>query len=461
MEKASKKNKVLKRMGRTGTFALMLSLYGVGIGAAEASALYFDFNQNHTSSTNDASVFLFGAANQTATVSNLDGFNQTVTLGSDGFYNLFLPSAAQQSGTGIKTSGFKVESAQNIAGYFVNRKSYTTDMTYIFDETALGNNYVVASQGNGFDEGSQIAVHAIQDNTTITLNPKSGTPITVTLNAGETYKYAGGTVDLTGSKVSSDKAVAVFSGHACAQVPVGTTYCDTLIEQMIPVKNLSKNYLVTASQGADLSGSDIVRVVASADGTLVSRDGIVVATLNEGEFYEFSLASNSGSQITSSEPVLVAQYLKGGQGALTDPAMAIVPGSDTWLDEYRLSTPTGTQDFTLDYASIIMNSTDLFSLELNGSTVDTSSFTTIAGTDYSRGNIALPDGLFDLTADSSFLVMLGGGQQADSYYTFGGATFAPGISPPVPPSNIPEPTVFSLLGIGLVGLLAVRRRRKV
>ena len=77
---------------------------------------------------------------QTATVSNLAGFNQTVTLNADGFFNLFLPSSNQQSGTGVRNAGFKVVSPPDpIAGYFVNRASATTDMTYIFDSTALGN----------------------------------------------------------------------------------------------------------------------------------------------------------------------------------------------------------------------------------------------------------------------------------------------------------------------------------
>ena len=78
----------------------------------------------------------------------------------------------------------------------------------------------------------------------------------------------------------------------------------------------------------------------------------------------------------------------------------------------------------------------------------------------------LPLGLFDLTADSPFLVMLGGGSQADSYFTYGGATFAPGVSPPPDPDPDPDPTgvaepeTLLLLGFGLAGLYAVRSRRR-
>ncbi len=443
------------------TFAVAMAFSGLTVGAANASELFFDYNKNTVGLGGDSSVFLFGSAGQSATVSNQAGFNQNVTLGADGFFNLVIPDIYQQSGTGIANSGFKIVSPTAIGGYFVNRKGFSTDMTYLLDSGALGTNYVVASQGNGFGEGSQVAIHATQNNTNVTFTPIGSAPITVTLQAGETYKYAGGATNLTGSQVVSDKAVAVFGGHECAQVPAGTTFCDTLLEQMIPTDKLSKTYYLAASQGSALASttSDLVRVIATADNTEIKVGGVVVATKNKGEYHEFSLSSLTGTTVEASSAVMVAQYLKGGAGNNTDPAMSLVPGADTWLKSYRLSTPSGTQDFLVDYASIVIKQTDLGSLLLDGVLVDTSGCTAIAGTAYDRCDVTLPNGLFSLTADNPFLVMLGGGSNADSYFTYGGSTFAPGVSPPVDP-RVPEPGMLSLLGVAMAGMGYARSRNQ-
>jgi len=99
--------------------AALLALFGLGSTAGQAGELYFDFN--HNINPPDASVFLFGNAGQTATVSTRSGFNQDLVLSAEGFFNLPIDRSFQQSGTGVRNTGFRVVSPDPIAGYFVNR----------------------------------------------------------------------------------------------------------------------------------------------------------------------------------------------------------------------------------------------------------------------------------------------------------------------------------------------------
>lgn len=213
--------------------------------------------------------------------------------------------------------------------------------------------------------------------------------------------------------------------------------------------------MLTASKGVALTvnRSDLVRVVATQDNTVVRVNGAVVATLNTGDSHELLLPNGTGIRVETSAPAAVAQYLTGGNGANTDPAMSLVQGIDTWLDSYRLATPSGGQSFIENYASIVIDTASLGSLTLDGDTVNTSAFSAIGNTGFSRGIVDLPLGLFDLSASNDFLVMLGGGSSADSYFTYGGSTFAPGVSQPPPPSTeVSEPGSIALLSAGLAGV---------
>jgi hypothetical protein len=303
-------------------------------GSAWAEVLYFDFNSNEVGTRNRGargSVLLVGEPGQTATIGSLAGFSESVVLDSRGFYELQVPSSHQQSGIGVWSSGFQVASPKPIAGYFINRRMFSTDMTYLLDSRALGTDYVIASFGAGYGEGGQVPIQATADGTAVVFTPRGAAPISVTLNAGETYTHAGEDRNLSGSRVTASAPVAVFAGHECAEVPSSRWACDTLLEQMIPNNALSTSYAVASSRPAadPRVGFDLMRVIATAPGTAVSVDGVPVATLDVGQSHLFPLAGGTGASITSSAPVMVAQYLIGTYSdVLTDPSMALVPGRD-------------------------------------------------------------------------------------------------------------------------------------
>jgi hypothetical protein len=76
-------------------------------------------------------------------------------------------------------------------------------------------------------------------------------------------------------------------------------------------------------------------VLANVDGTSVSINGSVVATLSAGQFYEQVAAGPL--HVTSSQPVLVAYFAQGQLVDLAfkgDPTMMLIPPTSEFLTSY-------------------------------------------------------------------------------------------------------------------------------
>jgi outer membrane autotransporter protein len=399
-------------------------------GAAQANTLHFQINPNFdTGGTRQ--VFIFGAPNTTGSVIGANGFLQEFDLGPEGFITITIPTDAELGSDVIENKGFRIESDGAVSGYLLNRRTASTDMTYLIDSTSLGTDHFIAGYQNILQD--QMSVQATQDNTVITFSPRGGAPVQITLNAGQTYMFDSST-ELTGSRITSDKPIAVFSGNQCTNVPTGNTACDHLVEQIPAVNVLSTTYLLAKTPRTGTQGN-VVRVVATADNTEVRFNGDLVATLNAGEFFEGR--TPDGVEIVATHKVLVAQYLIGSTqaGAVTDPAMVIIPGQDQWLDSYVFAAPSGEADFPTDFVSIIMATADIGSLIINGLAADASAFAQLGSTLFSFADFDVSgiSGPFAITADSPFLLLLSGFDDFDSYFTYGGARFSPGASPPPPP----------------------------
>jgi outer membrane autotransporter protein len=409
--------------------------------SASANTLYFQMNPNFdTGGTRQA--FVFGAAGATGTVTGSSGFNQAFDLGAGGFAVITLPTGDELGSGSVENKGFRISSESNVSGYFLSRRTASTDMSYLIDGSRLGTEYVVSGYQNIRDD--QMSVQATVDNTTVTFRPVGSDPFNVTLNAGQTYMYTAGS-NLTGSRIIGDKPIAVFSGNRCTNIPTGVSACDHIDEQMPSVDQLSKTYLVAQTPRTGENGN-VVRVVATQDGTEVRFNGAVVANLDSGSYYEGRIAG--GIQIDANNNVLVAQYLIGETEAdeNTDPAMTIVPGADQWLKSYVFATPSGTAEFPTDFVSIIINTSDIATLTVDGILATPSLFQQLATTAFSFGNIDVSGktGPFSITAANPFQLLLSGFDSFDSYFTYGGAAFSPGASPPPEEPPPPPPTTTRL-----------------
>ncbi len=405
-----------------------------------SSELLLNIHEN-SFGTAKYSIFIFGDAGENVSLQNNNGYSDNVILNADGFASVVVPNTEDMSGTGINNQGITISSDSEISAYLSSRESASTDLSIIFDKESLGTKYLLASNDGTLFDGGQFSAQATEDNTTLTITFPNGDVITKILDDGESFKYStktgdpdttfSGNVDLTGTIIESSSPVAVFSGHGCTNVGIG--FCDHIIEQMPAVENLSTEYVVGESFSPSGLGNNLIRVVAGEDATDITIDGVVVATLDAGQFHEFTLSENA-EIINSSKPTLVAQYLQGattaGEG---DPAMMFVPGKDAWLSSYRLATPVDADAFETNLLNIIIPTAALPTLQINGVDVDDTLFTPVDGSDLSVGNVPIDPGIVEIDASENFQTSIFGFDSFDSYLTFGAATFAGGVSnvPPV------------------------------
>jgi hypothetical protein len=424
--------KTTHQLGQTGR-TLKLG-FGEGGGAGEVFEWYFDYNRNGGGQS--AFLVLFGANAQPYTLETLSGFNAsgtlTATTGGYGYKQIDIDAAYEQGGTGIKTTGFTVSSTTGLIAYFYNKFYQSSSATLLFGQRNLGLSYAIASIGGWEFEPfpyykSMFSVRAILDATDVTIvlcAAAGGGTVNVTLDAGETYRYESA-VDLTGTMVTSTELTAVFAGHDLAQVPVGARFGDVLISQALAEEFCSTTYYVAASPGAEITTSDIIRVLAFTNSTDVSIDGVFAATINRGGYHEFTVAASTGKKITTTQPVAVAHYLRGGNGGsatiagqltYTDPELAYIVPPTMWLQGYLVYCPSDAYLFGTGYfLDMIVKTAELGTLEIDGALTGATGFTTIDGT-YSRGRRVLAPGKHTMACAEPFFAVLYGSALDESVW---------------------------------------------
>jgi hypothetical protein len=203
--------------------------------------------------------------------------------------------------------------------------------------------------------------------------------------------------DLTGSKILSNRAVAVFGGSEAANAP-NTNHCsppqegqprglcewdaqtpcddnwdctlagfntccaDHLEKQLFPVKSWGKRYLVSRSFPRNQE-KDSFRIIAAEDRTLVTTLPVQlnIPLLNRGEWVDFESGMNF--EVIADKPVMVGQFLQAqhapgpnvngpepGDAGIGDPTFILLVPTEQFRKDYVFLAP---DKYKLDYITVI------------------------------------------------------------------------------------------------------------
>ncbi len=139
-----------------------------------------------------------------------------------------------------------------------------------------------------------------------------------------------------------------------------------------------------------------MRIISTQNGAIDT-----VASLDAGQYYDFEGPSDQGLYLLANKPVQLVQLCKSwgaDESRYSDPFMSVVPAVSQFVNTYAFTTPTSlTQsDPFSNYVSLIIRTTQVNGLKLDGSDIGSDSFviewTTVGETVFSYAAITLATG---------------------------------------------------------------------
>lgn len=431
----------LKRRALAVTLAAIAAIAVGIVGAPAAQAAPdsegSDFWLAFTGNFNGGAQKTLFITGRTATSGTVDipglGFSSPFNVNPGTVTSVDLPADSElDNAEGVEAKGIHVTAANEVSVYGLSRLQFTTDAYLGLPTDVLGTHNLVLGIGTGLGGTSEFGIAASQDGTTVTITPTvdgaggrtAGTPYNISLNKGDAYQLraAVAQTDLSGTVVESDKPVAVYGGHQCANIPdQNFTACDYIVEQMPPTDTWGRSF-VTVPLKTRLNG-DTFRFLASQDNTTVSVNGSPVATLNRGQVHQQII--DGQSEISSDKPILVGQYSNSSSfdGVTSDPFEMLIPPQEQFLSAYTVTTPAS--GFSGNFINLVAQTSDTGNVALDGGAVGSGAFSPIGSSGFSGAQVDVALGAHNLNSNQPFGAFQYGFASFDSYGYAGGQAFAP------------------------------------
>lgn len=353
----------------------------------------------------------------------------------------------------VRKTTFHLTSDEDVTVVIHNEAVYTSDACLVYPVDALGQNYFVFSYESNFafsqfavqSTPSQFIIVGTEDNTKISIVPTAATlkngriKQDITLNKGEVYLVQAdvtnfktsppGGADLTGTRIRSDKKVAVFGGHQRANIPY-TEFSsrDYLLSQMIPLEAWGRDVFIVPffqPSSIDNPDNDITKITVAFDDTEISFAGQPYKILNQGE--KITLPIIDPIYVTGDKPIRACLYKKSTQApgsqtnkeSSSDPFMVLFPPKAQFLREYNFINVNLPQKYNEHYVNIIIPTVSIPSILLDGNPIN-ANFKPIDGIAYSYANYRVSAGNHNIKADTNLGICVYGYGQTNSYGYVGG-----------------------------------------
>jgi hypothetical protein len=335
---------------------------------------------------------------------------RTLTLKKDEAVSVVLPLDLSENWEMEKAvyKGIHVTAKNPIVVYATSNGGATADGYLALPTPGLGTEYYAACM---YDDkyisfpwplAGEFMIIAPYDGTVVTIKTtadtrldldafkqghKMGDQWTVSLRRGQCYLVQSsgievGDQDLTGSKITSNKPIALVSGHQRCAVPVAGDDVDSrdhLIEMIPSVDKWGTQYFERSFYGRNLCG-DLVRLISAEDGNVISINGNQTISLGAGEVAERPLTI--GTEVYTSltnKKFLAVEYLyselHNGDIFHIDPAMIVLTPQNQFQKKIILRTivnPADPQSGNFEnLITVVCRADSIDNILLNGEKITT------------------------------------------------------------------------------------------
>ena len=359
-------------------------------------------------------------------------------------------NSAYKEGIYLRTHGDKVAAIGSYVNPYVDTFFAIPTVDLCITEYIY---YAVSTIGHSSTDGSVVIV-GTANQTTLTIRVPVTAVIKISsaanwtpLHAGTSYRYTiqqrqilyiatQGNNDLTGTKVTTNKPISLFSGHECV-INSAVNCCDTLIEQLPPTKLWGTVYYFAPLHGWS---SYKIKIIAAYDNTRVR------ILCNNGQTYYYTVHSGRSINLIYSQhycgvfadkKVLIVQF---SYTSNSESLMTIIPSTDHYTNSITSSTPNNYYSLSYNhYINIIVLATfykpNMMSISTTGGVIqlNTQSWTSIIANDSVQAyatQVAISQGVFKVTHAEMKALM--------TVIVYGYAVYSSGPSAFYPSDSFPE-----------------------
>ena len=145
--------------------------------------------------------------------------------------------------------------------------------------------------------------------------------------------------DLTGTKVTTNKPITLFSGHECAFIPSNAEWCGNLMEQIPPTELWGTVYYFAPLATRT---SYTIKIIAAYNSTTVDiycSNSVSSHIINAGEFINMTYDNQEFCGVTANQVVLVTQFSHSyDSDSHGNPMMTLIPATSHYTNSITSST---------------------------------------------------------------------------------------------------------------------------